>query len=149
MKFDKILLPVDLSESSPKIVPFATDIAEKFGSKIHILFVARVFQYFASIYVPHPSINKFENEIAEGARKSLEEFTKKYFKNPESITTAVVKGDAAEQIIKYIEEKGIDLLIMGTHGRKGLDKVVFGSVAEKLSKTAPVPILLINPYKIN
>jgi len=148
MKFDKILLPVDLSESSPKIVPFVTGIAEKFGSKIHILFVARVFQYFAGIYVPHPSINKFENEVAEGARKSLKEFTRKYFKNPESITTAVVKGDAAEQIIKYIEEQGIDLLIMGTHGRKGLDKVVFGSVAEKLSKTTPVPIMLINPYKV-
>ncbi len=148
MKFDKILLPVDLSESSPKIVPYATGIAEKFGSKIHILFVARVFQYFAGMYVPHPSINKFENEVAEGALKSLEEFTRKYFKNPESITTAVVKGDAAEQIIKYIEDQGIDLLIMGTHGRKGLDKLVFGSVAEKLSKTTPVPIMLINPYKV-
>lgn len=148
MKFNKILLPVDLSESSPKIVPFVTVIAEKFDSKIHILFVARVFQYFAGIYVPHPSIDKFENEIAEGARKSLKEFTRKYFKNPESITTAVVKGDAAEQIIKYIEEQGIDLLIMGTHGRKGLDKVIFGSVAEKLSKTTPVPIMLVNPYKV-
>jgi len=148
MKFDKILLPVDLSESSPKIVPFATGMAEKFDSKIHILFVARVFQYFAGIYVPHPSINSFENEIAEGARKSLEEFTRKYFKHPESITTAVVKGDAAEQIIKYIGDQGIDLLIMGTHGRKGLDKVVFGSVAEKVSKTTPVPIMLINPYKV-
>lgn len=148
MKFDKILLPVDLSESSPKIVPFVTGIAEKFDSKIHVLFVARVFQYFASIYVPHPSINRFEDEIAEGARKSLGEFTRKYFKHPESITTAVVKGDAAEQIIKYIDDQGIDLLIMGTHGRKGLDKVVFGSVAEKLSKSTPVPIMLINPYKV-
>ena len=148
MKFNKILLPVDLSESSPKIVPFVTGIAEKFDSKIHILFVARIFQYFAGIYVPHPSIDKFENEIAEGARKSLKEFTRKYFKDPESITTAVVKGDAAEQIIKYIEDQGIDLLIMGTHGRKGLDKVIFGSVAEKLSKTTPVPIMLVNPYKV-
>lgn len=148
MKFNKILLPVDLSESSPKIVPFVTGIAEKFDSKIHILFVARVFQYFAGIYVPHPSIDKFENEIAEGARKSLKEFTRKYFKDPESITTAVVKGDAAEQIIKYIEDQSIDLLIMGTHGRKGLDKVIFGSVAEKLSKTTPVPIMLVNPYKV-
>lgn len=148
MKFDKILLPVDLSESSPKIVPFATGIAEKFGSKIHVLFVARVFQYFAGIYVPHPSINKFENEIAEGARRSINEFTGKYFKDPENIITAVVKGDAAEQIIKYIEDQDIDLLIMSTHGRKGLDKVIFGSVAEKLSKTTPVPILLVNPYRV-
>ncbi|MBU1181939.1 MAG: universal stress protein [Proteobacteria bacterium] len=148
MKFNKILLPVDLSESSPKIVPFVASMAEKFGSKIHILFVARVFQYFKGIYVPHPSIDQFENEIVEGARKSLKEFTGKHFKDPQSIVTAVVKGDAAEQIIKYIEDQGIDLLIMGTHGRKGLDKVIFGSVAEKLSKTTPVPIMLVNPYKV-
>ena len=148
MKFKKILFPVDLSETSPKIVPFVTSMAEKFDSKVHILFVARAFQYFKGIYVPHPSINKFEDEIAEGARKSLKEYTKKYFKDPESIITAVVKGDAADQIIKYIEAQGIDLLIMGTHGRKGLDKVIFGSVAEKLSKTTPVPIMLVNPYKV-
>lgn len=67
MKFNKILLPVDLSESSPKIVSFVASMAEKFGSKIHILFVARVFQYFKGIYVPHPSIDQFENEIVEGA----------------------------------------------------------------------------------
>ena len=54
MKFNKILLPVDLSESSPKIVPYVASMAEKFGSKIHILFVARVFQYFKGIYIPHP-----------------------------------------------------------------------------------------------
>ncbi|MBA3037832.1 MAG: universal stress protein, partial [Desulfobacterium sp.] len=40
-----------------------------------------------------------------------------------------------------------DLLIMGTHGRKGLDKLIFGSVAEKVTKTTPIPMMLINPYK--
>jgi nucleotide-binding universal stress UspA family protein len=149
MKFKTILFPVDLSSSSSKIVPLVTEMAEKFGAKINILFVARDFQYFEGIYVPHPSIDSFEKQISEGAKKSLEEFTKKHFKQPENITTAVVKGDAAEQIVKYAEDKDIDLIIMGTHGRKGLDRVLFGSVAEKVSKTAPVPIMLINPYKVN
>lgn len=148
MKFKKILFPVDLSETSPKIVPFVTSMAEKFDSKVHILFVARAFQYFTSIYVPHPSIDMFENEIFEGAQKSLREFTEKYFKDTDRIKTAVVKGDAAEEILNYIKKEGIDLLIMGTHGRKGLDKVIFGSVAEQVSKTAPVPVMLVNPYKV-
>jgi len=149
MTFGKILLPVDLSNSSSKIVPLVTEMAEKFGSKIHILFVARDFQYFEGIYVPHPSIDSFEKQIFDGARKSLEEFTKKYFKHLENITTHVVKGDAAEQIVKYVEDQSIDLIIMGTHGRKGIDRVIFGSVAEKVSKTAPVPVMLINPYKVH
>ena len=148
MKFNKILFPVDLSETSPKIVPFVTSMAEKFDSTVHILFVARVFQYFKSIYVPHPSINMFENEIFEGAQKSLLEFAEEYFKDADRIKTSVVKGDAAEEILSYIKKEGIDLLIMGTHGRQGLDKVIFGSVAERVSKTAPVPVLLVNPYKV-
>ena len=148
MNFKKILFPVDLSETSPKIVPFVISMAEKFDSKVHILFVARVFQYFTSIYVPHPSIELFENVIYEGAQKSLIEFTEKYFKDADRIKTSVVKGDAAEEILKYIKKEKIELVIMGTHGRKGLDKVIFGSVAEKVSKTAPVPVMLVNPHKV-
>jgi len=61
----------------------------------------------------------------------------------------VVAGDASEEIINYIESQGIDLIIMGTHGRKGLDKVMFGSVAERGVKTSPVPVLVVNPYKVD
>lgn len=148
MKFKKILFPVDLSESSPKIVPYVTEMAKKFDSEIHILFVARAFQYFTSIYVPHPSVDLFENAVAEGGRRSIEEFAEKYFKEPEKVKITVVNGDASEEIINYIKEKDIDLLIMGTHGRKGIDKLIFGSVAEKVTKATPIPLLLINPYKI-
>lgn len=148
MKFKKILFPVDLSEASPKIVPYVTEMAKKFDSEIHILFVARAFQYFTSIYVPHPSVDLFENAVAEGGRKSIEEFAEKYFKETEKIKIAVANGDAAEEIINYIKEKDIDLLIMGTHGRKGIDKLIFGSVAEKVTKTTPIPMMLINPHKI-
>jgi nucleotide-binding universal stress UspA family protein len=148
MNFKNILFPVDLSETSPKIVPFVSSIADKYDSTVHTLFVARIFQHFTSIYVPHPSITIFENEIFEGAQKSLFEFCEEHFKKTDRIKTVVVKGDPAEEILNYINKEDIDLLIMGTHGRKGLDKVMFGSVAEKISKTASVPIMLINPYKI-
>ena len=148
-EFKKILFPVDLSESSPKLVPYVTTMAEKFGAEIHLLFVARVFQYFSGIYVPHPSINKFEDEIVEGAKKRLKEFTEEYFSDFPETKAEVVPGDISEEILKYTGSKGIDLLILGTHGRKGLEKVVFGSVAERVAKTSPVPVLLVNPYKVS
>jgi nucleotide-binding universal stress UspA family protein len=148
MKFKNILFPVDLSETSPKVAPFVISMADKYDSKVHLLFVARAFQYFNSIYVPHPSIDLFENQIVEGALKSLQEFADKYFKNADRIKKTVVKGDTAEEILNYIKKEEIDLVIMGTHGRKGLDKVIFGSVAERVSKTAQVPVMLINPYKL-
>ena len=148
-EFKKILFPVDLSESSPKLVPYVTTMAEKFGAEIHLLFVARVFAYFSGIYVPHPSINKFEDEIVEGAKKRLKEFTEEYFSDLPGTKAEVVPGDISEEILKYTGAKGIDLLILGTHGRKGLEKVVFGSVAERVAKTSPVPVLLVNPYKVS
>ena len=148
-EFKKILFPVDLSESSPKLVPYVTTMAEKFGAEIHLLFVARVFAYFSGIYVPHPSINKFEDEIVEGAKKRLKEFTEEYFSDFPETKAEVVPGDISEEILKYTGSKGIDLLILGTHGRKGLEKVVFGSVAERVAKASPVPVLLVNPYKVS
>ena len=146
--FKNVLFPVDLSESSEKIVPFVQAVAQKFESKIHLLFVARVFDYFASIYVPVPSINVLEKDIIEGAEKRLDEFVDQHFADYPGTASSVVAGDAAEQILDYIPVHGIDLVIMGTHGRKGLDKIVFGSVAEQIVKTAPGPVMVVNPHKV-
>jgi nucleotide-binding universal stress UspA family protein len=146
-EFKKILFPVDLSESSDKILPYVQTVAKKFDSKIYILFAARVFDYFTSIYVPHPSINKFEKEIIEGAEKRLYEFVDMHFKEFPGTKTVVVAGDAAEKIVEYIEDQKIDLVIMGTHGRKGMDKVIFGSVADRVIRLSPVPVMVVNPYR--
>ena len=146
-EFKKILFPVDLSESSDKILPYVQTVAKKFDSKIYILFAARVFDYFTSIYVPHPSINKFEKEIIEGAEKRLYEFVDTHFKEFPGTKTVVVAGDAAEKIVEYIEDQKIDLVIMGTHGRKGMDKVIFGSVADRVIRLSPVPVMVVNPYR--
>jgi nucleotide-binding universal stress UspA family protein len=79
----------------------------------------------------------------------LLEFKDEYFETFPETKTMVVSGGAAEEILKYIQTEGIDLLIMGTHGRKGLDKIIFGSVAEQVVKSSSVPVFLINPYKVS
>ena len=147
-EFNKILFPLDLSEASPKLVPYVTTMAQKFRSEIHLLFAARVFAHFSGIYVPHPSIEKFEDEIVKGAKKRLKEFTEEYFSDFPGTRAEVVAGDISEEILNYTVSNGIDLLIMGTHGRKGLEKVVFGSVAERVAQASTVPVLLVNPYKV-
>ena len=147
IEFKRILYPVDLSESSAKMVPYVQSMAKKFESKIYILFAARVFDYFTSMYVPHPSISRFEKEVIEGAEKRLYEFVDEHFSEFANTKTVVVAGDASEEIINYIEDQRIDLVIMGTHGRKGMDKIIFGSVAERVVKTSPVPVMVVNPYR--
>lgn len=147
-EFKKILFPVDLSESSPKLVPYVLTMAEKFGSEICLLFVARVFDYFTSIYVPHPSIDKFEDEVTEGAKKRLQEFKEEHFHAFPGTKAVVLSGDIAEEILNYIQSEEFDMVILGTHGRKGMEKAIFGSVAERVSKISSAPVLLLNPYKI-
>jgi len=144
--FKKILAPVDLSEASPKLAPYILSMAAKFDSEIHLLFVARISSHLTGFYIPYPKITEFEKAVLEGAEKKLIEFKEEYFKDWPQTQVEVVCGDISEEIFNYIDTAGIDLLVMGTHGRKGLDRIVFGSVAERVIKTASVPVLVVNPY---
>jgi nucleotide-binding universal stress UspA family protein len=146
-EFKKILFPVVFSKASEKIVPYVRMMAKEFEYQIHLLYVAKVFDYLQSIYVPQPSITQLEKETKEGAQRQLYEFIDEHFKSFPDTEATVITGDASEQIVNFVESKGIDLVIMGTHGRMGLDKVIFGSVAERVVKTARGPVLLINPYR--
>jgi nucleotide-binding universal stress UspA family protein len=148
-RFKRILFPVDLSDASAKVVPYVTTMAEKFNARVHLLFVVRVLQHYAAMYVPDPSISQFELEILKGAEKRLYEFKDAHFKEIGETEAEVLLGEVAEEITRFAAEKKIDLIIMGTHGRKGLDKVVFGSVADRVVKTSPVPVMLVNPYKLH
>ena len=146
--FRKILFPIDFSDVSPKIVPWVFTMAKQFEAEIHLLFVARRFQYLNHMYVDEAFIKNFEDISLKGARKRIEEFTKAYFDGYPVYKTKVVLGDPAEDILNYINAEGIDLVIIGTHGRKGLDRILFGSVAERVVKASSVPVLSINPYKL-
>ncbi len=147
-EFRKILFPVDLSPAAAKVVPYVKHMAERHQGRLHLLFVARVFDYFTSMYVPHPSVSQFEKEVLEGAQKRLYEFAEEHFPQPAPARVKVVAGDPSEEILRYVQEEGIDVVIMGTHGRKGLDKVIFGSVAERVVKSAPVPVMVVNPFTV-
>jgi nucleotide-binding universal stress UspA family protein len=138
-------LPVDFSDASPQIVFWATSIAETFEAEIHLLFVARRLDHFASMEVPQISISNFEEEVVRGAERTMEQFVENYLEGME-VKTRVVLGDAAEEILGYIDTEGIDMVVIGTHGRKGIGRIVFGSVAERVIQASPVPVITVNPY---
>ncbi len=145
---NKILFPVDFSKVSPVIAPWVLTIAEKFNAEIHLLFVARRLGHFSSIDVSEMSINTFEAEIIKAGEKQMDKFANDYFIDYPNIKAKVNVGDAAEEILRYIKSEGIDIVIMGTHGRKGLDRIFFGNVANTVVKKAQAPVMSINPYRI-
>ena len=148
-QFSKILFPVDLSVVSPAIVPWVRMMAEKFGAELHLLFVARRMEHVSTVYVAQATIESFMAEFVKGSEARIEEFANTHFKNLPSCRTKVILGDAAEEIVNYVESEKIDLVVMGTHGRKGLDRILFGSVAERVIKHSAAPVLSINPYRLS
>lgn len=146
-QIQEILFPVDLSETSPKIVPTVLMMREKLNARLHLLFVARAFDYFRGIYVPNISIETLEAQLEEGAKRRMAEFNAQFFAEVPGVRVSVLIGDISEEILAYAEREGIGMIIMGTHGRKGLDRAFFGSIAERVIKLSPVPVLVVNPYR--
>lgn len=145
--FKKIMVPIDFSENSPKVLQTAVDIAEKFAAHLYIVFVVQSFEDYSGFFVPHMPIIQFEEEMVQGAEKKMASFLAENLKGSLPHSAAVIKGDVAEEIIQYAGQNEIAMIVMGTHGYKGLEKVLFGSVAEKVVKTSPCPVLTVNPYR--
>lgn len=148
VKFKKILFPLDMSDASPKIVPYVKSMADAFETEVHLLYVARSMAYLSAIQLEAPMLYSFNTELFDKAKISLAKFKKEHFGDDISCKATVVLGYPSEEILNYALTEKIDLIIMGTHGRKGLEKVIFGSVAEQVVKTAPVPVLVVNPHKV-
>jgi nucleotide-binding universal stress UspA family protein len=147
-EFKKILFPIDFSESTPKILPYVLSMSQNFGGTVYLLYVVRDLKYLTSFHVPHPSLDLIEKEIAENSSKMMDKVCEEDLQGCPRFVKKILVGDAASEIIRYAQEEKVDLIIMGTHGRKGLEKALFGSVAEKVVKNSPVPVLTINPYKV-
>lgn len=143
---ERILFPVDLSEVSSKIAPEVILMVRQFDAELHLLLVSGGIADIEG-FQSHPSLRKLEEEILETAKRRLEEFQEKHLADCPKVKRTVRRGVPVEEILKYIESERIDLVIMGTHGRKGLDHALFGSVAEHIVKNSPAPVLTVNPYR--
>ncbi len=142
-----ILFPTDFTEASTKVLPYATYLAEKLGAKLIVLFVVEELAKYANFYVPHSALDNLEAELMESAKKKMESFVEEHLEGF-PVETMVRRGDIPEEIVKAAEEKNVDLIVMGTHGRKGLEKVLLGSVAERVVKSASCPVMTVNPYRV-
>jgi nucleotide-binding universal stress UspA family protein len=140
----KILFPVDFSEKIDDLVPYAVTLTDKFGADLYVMTVTTDMSSFATFHVPHGNIQNFQNEVYRNAVKHIDALHN-YFKDTPRMETLVVKGNPAEQIIVTAKKVGIDLIVMGTHSRKGLEKAIFGSVSEKVMQSGVCPVLSIPP----
>lgn len=142
-KCDTILVAVDFSDSSVNAFQMALSMARKFEAKLVLLHVINEPVDLRGFYVPHISFEKLEEEIEEGAKKMMESFCRQNIVDFDNYESLIVPGLPYEQIIEHAGEKGADLIVLGTHGRTGLDHVLFGSTAEKVVRKSPYPVLTV------
>ncbi|HLG29040.1 MAG TPA: universal stress protein [Candidatus Brocadiales bacterium] len=138
---NKILCPYDFSESSSHALRYAIEFASAYKAKLYLLHVfdIRVLDYGEPIYgisIPtKDAIGTIKTELANSIPEKV--------KNELQVETIVVSGVPFYEIIKFANENGIDLIVMGTHGRTGIAHILLGSVAEKVVRKASCPVLTV------
>ena len=145
--FKNILFPIDFSECSISVFSYAVDMARRFDAKLHLLFVTRDISYLGAIDVSSEMLIDTMGEVTRAAENKMQSFCDKNLTDFPNYDCKIVVGNPGEEIVKFADEQAIDLIIMGTHGRKGLDRIMMGSVADHVVKGASVPVLTLNPLR--
>ncbi len=146
MEIKKILLPTDFTEGALAALPYASDLARSFGAKLYILHVIYDVSMATGLHVPHVSVDAMNEEMQKSAEKEIKNFGAEMTEGI-TVETSVIMGVPYEEILTFSNENGIDMIIMGTHGRSGLDRVIFGSTAEKVVRNAGCPVLTVRSRK--
>jgi nucleotide-binding universal stress UspA family protein len=140
---DKILFACDFSENSNQALDHALMFARQFNARLVILHVINEPVDLRGFYVPHISFDRLEKEIEEGAQQMMQKFAKDALSGFENYETCIITGIPYEEIIRKAAEEQVGMIVLGTHGRTGVDHFLFGSTAERVVRTAPCPVLTV------
>lgn len=136
-----ILYATDFSPVAEFAAPIAAELARRFGAKVLAVHVRPPQVYGLAPPESWPAIQEATDRQAEEQKNHL----RGLFRGVEN-SVLIGEGDTWEVISALIQEKHIDLLVIGTHGRRGLEKVLLGSVAEKILRRSPVPVMTVGPH---
>lgn len=137
--YDEILVPTDGSPAAEAAIDNAVDLASTYGARIHALYVVDA-SAFSTVEAGSEMVVEALEEEGEAAVESVRGAAEAAGVEVEgSVTT----GTPYRTIIDYIEDNDIDLVVMGTHGRRGLDRLLLGSVTERVVRSADVPVMTV------
>jgi nucleotide-binding universal stress UspA family protein len=147
MEIRRVLFATDFSEGSSHALPYALDIAKQYGAKLFLVHVIYDVAKSAAWYVPHVSIDEIYHDMEKSARIELEKSYSDDMAGMKDVEHVVLKGIPYEEITKFAGDNKIDLVVLGTHGRRGIDRMLFGSTAEQVVRNAPCPVLSVRMPK--
>ena len=146
LKISKILTPVDYSPCSRAALDHALFFAQRFAAKVDVLHVWDVPPSVRAdmMVMSEDGPQSMQNVLLHGANREMDEFLAGLSAEQRArVAIKVEHGDAVPTIIEVAGRDGYDLVVMGTHGRTGLSQLLMGSVAEKVVRQAPCPVLTV------
>jgi nucleotide-binding universal stress UspA family protein len=143
---NSIVVPVDFSEITDKLVEYATDMAGKLSAVIHFIHVVH-FYPAGNTRLGHSFVQECEERLLVSAKERMSDILKDNRGRCSGCTGEVTVGDPVDTITEFARAKDSDLIIISTHGAKGFEKILLGSVTERVLKRAHCPVLVMNPYK--
>lgn len=138
-----IVVPVDLEEHTGKLLEYAAYIADKLSARLSVIHVVEPFPTTGDMELGLTTIQEYTENRIEHAKKSLKKLTAPYADS----SATILNGIVVDEIINFAKNKESDMIIIGTHGSKGIEKLLLGSVAERVVKNAHCPTLFMNPFK--
>jgi nucleotide-binding universal stress UspA family protein len=146
--YKKILVPLDGSPQAECVIPHLETIAKTGVKDIELISVVEPIEIptRGRIAINEDDLKKIAAELKSDAHKYLDQVAKRLTRSGIKVHPIILTGKPAESLIEYIENNDIDLVIMATHGRSGITRLFWGSIAEKVLRSVVVPVLLVkNP----
>jgi len=140
--YDRILVPTDGTSETKRVVDHAGELAETHDAEMHAVYVVNT-STFAGLPMETSweDVSEVLREEGEGALDAVVAAADPY---DVAVETSIVEGPPSKEIVRYAEHEACDLVVMGTHGRDGLDRLLMGSVAERVVRGCSVPVLTVN-----
>ena len=146
IQLKKILLPTDFSDNSHVAVAYACALAEQFGGELHVLHVMQdLLTMIPEPGMAFPPPGDYMLELKASAEAALAKVPDAKWSAGRKVVRIARQGTPFLEIVRYAKEEEMDLIVLGTHGRSGLAHVLMGSVAERVVRKAPCPVLTVRP----
>ena len=139
----KILVPTDFSTHASQALHFAVDMARRYETSIDLIHVFETFTYILPDGYVFMGAENFDL-LMDQFRKQLETARQSALElGAKVVETTLLQGSPSQEIVRCAKDRNSDLIIMGTHGRQGINHFLIGSVAERVVRTAPCPVLTV------
>ncbi len=145
-KVKNIVVPVDFSDNTEKLVDYAFEMGQELSATLHFVHAVALHPD-AAIMFGMPYFADYQSTFESNAQGKMTSLIESLQEKSPGCKGEVVMGEPVDTIVEYAKSEKADLIIISTHGAKGLEKILLGSVAERVVQRAFCPVLVLNPFR--